>query len=105
MHLRGLLRFSGTSACWELGKPGPGTEKGTNAWLRLSNTGMSSQDMSPGARASEQGVEGLPQGRALRDPLPVPKRNLPKLVLDKLMPTPGLGSIAYGCVTFSCSFL
>lgn len=65
------------------GGPGPGTEKGTNAWLRLSNTGMSSQDMSPGARTSEQGVEGLPQGRALQDPLPIPKGNPPELVLDK----------------------
>lgn len=76
MHLWGLS-FSGTSVCWEPGRPGPGTEKGTNAWLRLSNTGMSSQDMSLGARRT--GVEGLP----LQDPLPVPKGNPPELVLDK----------------------
>lgn len=84
MHLRGLLSFSGTSACWELGRPGPSTEKGTNAWLRLSNTGMSSHHMS--LRARSTGVEGLPQAGHFKI----------------LAPTPGPGSIAYGCVTFSC---
>ena len=41
IHLRGLFAFSGTSACWELGRPGPSMGKGTNgAWLL--NPGMSS---------------------------------------------------------------
>lgn len=52
IHLRDLFTFSGTSACWELGRPGPSMGKSTNgAWLV--NPGMSSRTL-----ASEQEAWG-----------------------------------------------
>lgn len=81
IHQRGLFTFSGTSACWELGRPGPSMKKGTNTGLGLLNTGTPSQDIS--LRAGSIGIEGPPRGGAAQDSLLFLKGNPPELVPDR----------------------